>query len=66
MFASDIKEDTILSVKKKKEIPKPTTKPRMASFQEGGNDVAISDGSHHGRMMNTFKAVNNEQIIYFG
>lgn len=31
-----------------------------------GDDVAISDSSHHGRMMNTSKAVNNEQIIYFG
>ena len=66
MFASDIKEDTILSVKKNKEIPKPTTKPRTASFQEGGNDVAISDDRHYGRMMNTSKAVNNEQINNFG
>lgn len=43
MFANDIKVDAIISVPKK--VPKATTKPRTALFQEGGDDVATRASS---------------------
>ena len=65
MFANAIKEDDILSVKKK--LPKATMQPRIASFQEGGDDVGIY-GISEGSKTTTCKLdhANKKQIICVG